>query len=72
MDRSEIAKHLILKHKGKEVAVWGYRKDKLKKLLNREQLQEVLRTHNVDEELNVDVTKHVDKLEAVMVLDPVL
>ena len=38
MDKTEIAKHLILKHKAKEVAVWGYRKDKLKRLLSREQL----------------------------------
>jgi len=29
-------------HKDKEVSVWGYKKEKLKKLLNREQLAEVL------------------------------
>lgn len=70
MDRTEIAKHLIIAHKGKEVAVWGYRKEKLKKLLTRQQFAEVLRIGDPDAELSI-ARKSNDE-NAVEVLDPEL
>ncbi len=38
VSKAAIACHLITSHKEKELAVWGYKKDKLKKLLTREDL----------------------------------
>ena len=49
--KGELAMHLILDHKSKEVSIWGYKKDVLKKLLSREQLAYVL----ANDENNIDV-----------------
>jgi hypothetical protein len=49
-NKGDIAMHLIMDHKSKEVSVWGYKKDKLKKLLTREQLATVLNAQNIDED----------------------
>ena len=40
-------------HKSREVSIWGYKKDVLKKLLNREQLAYVL----ANDESNIDVVE---------------
>ncbi len=54
MSKPAIACHLITSHKEKELAVWGYKKDKLKKLLTREDLQKILMIPDIDAELNVN------------------
>lgn len=74
-ERSEIAMHLVISHKAQEVAVWGYKKDKLKKLLSREQLATVLQAPNIDSELSVtrngDDTLSVKAQKSEMVMDKV-
>lgn len=42
-DKAAIIRHLVVFHTSKELFCWGYRKDKLKKMLSPQDLAEVLK-----------------------------
>lgn len=63
-DKQHLIRHLVMEHTSKELLQWGYRKDKLKRMLSPEDLTYIKQLPDIDHDLEVyDEREHVKPLD---------